>query len=257
MASSLRGQVAAQWKSFIADRCNMYALVLVLLIPIVYESLSFTPVESSMIPHTFSPSLTIWLQERLGTDGIVAYAASYYYVIPHIILMAGLGPLFLFARKRPAWVYMAMAVSIFIIDSIIYVVYPVAPPVRLEGTGVVPIRINLFELSETTITAHYSALPSGHIFTSVLGLLIAMVERWKWPTILYGANTVIMTVVIVYLGDHYLIDSFASVVLVTGIYAVVWGIARRTSYVKTRYLVRKPFSHDVPCESCAPRRQEF
>ncbi len=256
MASSWKGLIVTHLKAFFADPCNVYALALVLLIPIVYESLRFTPVESNMIPHTFSPALTIWLQERLGTNGIIAYAASYYYVIPHIILMAGLVPMFVFAKNRPAWVYMMMAVSIFIVDSLIYIAYPVAPPVRLEGTGAVPIRINLFELSETTITAHYSALPSGHIFTTVLGLLIAIVERWKWPAVVYGVNTIVMTVIIVYLGDHYLIDSVASVVLVICIYAIVWGVARRTSYVKTKYSVRKPFSHDVPCESCAPRRQE-
>jgi len=259
MATSLGDAIKTQWRVFLSDRWNIYMLILVLMIPVVYESLRFMPVEESMTPHTFSPALTIWLQERLGTDGLIAYAASYYYVIPHILLMAGLGPLFLFAKRRPAWVYLSMALAIFILDSVIYVLYPVAPPVRLDDSGVVPIRINLFALSETTITAHYSAIPSGHIFTTVLGFLIAWLERWRRVAALYAANTIIMTGVIVYLGDHYFIDAVASLVLVGVVYAGVWGIARRTPQVQTRYgetLKMTSFAPDAPYESCAPRRPE-
>jgi len=206
---------------FTSDKKNLYFLVAVLLIPILYESMRFTPIEDAMSPHTFSPALTIWLQELFGTDGVIAYLASYYYVIPHIILLVGLGPLFFFAKKKPAWTYLSLALALFIIDNIIYFLYPVAPPIRLNEPPVVPIRIELFALSEKTISLHYSALPSGHIYSLMMGTLIGHLENWKKVKIIYGINVIIMTFVIIYLGDHYLIDAIASIVVVISIYYLI------------------------------------
>jgi hypothetical protein len=223
----IKKAVVEQFKRFYANRLNLVFLFIAVFIPILYESLRFLPLEETMNPHTFPATFTILLQDILGTKGPIAKFASYYYVIPHLAITVLLGPLFFFSKNRPPWVYMSVGIIIFIIDSVIYLTYPVAPPIRVEDLEVVPIRIEYFPWSEKTITAHYSAIPSGHIFISTLGALIAIIERWKKIAALYVVNTIVMTVVIVYTGDHYLIDAMLSVIFVVGTYKLVWYVAKK------------------------------
>lgn len=225
--TGIKERITTQWRYFTSDRKSIYTLIIALLIPVTYELMRFVPLEDTLTPHTFSMAPTLFLQKILGTDGIVAIAASYYYVIPHVLLLVGLLVMIFFSKNRPPWYYFTIAIMIYVIDFAISTLFPVAPPVRLAIHDYVPIRIEHFPLSETTITAHYSALPSGHIFTSVFGALIAKLEGWKRTYYIYLANTVIMTVVIVYTGDHYLIDSFASIALVAAIYVVMEKIVRK------------------------------
>ncbi|RZN49521.1 hypothetical protein EF808_02160 [archaeon] len=222
--------VKRQFKRFTSNKLNIVFLAIAVFVPIIYEGLRFLPLEETMNPHTFPATFTIVLQDLLGTEGPIARFAAYYYVIPHLVITALLGPLFFFSKNRPPWVYMSIGIFIFIIDSIIYVTYPVAPPIRVEELEVVPIRIEYFAWSEKTITAHYSAIPSGHIFISSLGALISIIERWRKTATLYVANTIIMTVVIVYTGDHYLIDAIISVIFVAAIYKIVWYIAKKKGF---------------------------
>lgn len=230
--SKLAELIKRQLKSFLSDKRNIYMMVLVIMIPIIYELFRFTPLESSINPHILNDYPTRWLQERLGTDGILAYFASYYYFIPHLFITAGLAPMFLFAKRIPAWVYLFMAIAIFIIDTSFYFIYPVAPPCRLNSEFIEPIRINLFPLSDSTIAVHYSALPSGHIFISMMGLLMSYIEKWRWPMFIYAFNTVFMSIVIVYTGDHYIEDSIASVVLVLGVFLTSFLLFRKIGWIR-------------------------
>jgi len=224
--------IKAQSRVFFSDRRNIYMLLLVLSIPVIYEAFRFTPLEEVMEPNILNDYPTRWLQERLGTDSIYAYFASYYYFIPHVFIMAGLVPMFFFAKRMPAWFYLFMAMIIFIIDTSFYFIYPVAPPCRLDLPYIEPIRINLFPFSDATISVHYSALPSGHIFISMIGVLISHLEKWKKTRLVYVVNTIIMSVVIVYTGDHYIEDSLASIVLVLGIYALSFLLFTRIGWMK-------------------------
>jgi len=225
-------KVRQQLRVFLSDRRNIYMLILVLLIPLVYESFRFTPLEDFVEPKVLNDYPTRWLQEKLGTESVFAYFASYYYFIPHLFIMAGLVPLFFFARRMPPWFYLFMSLLIFIIDTSFYFIYPVAPPCRLDSAYIEPIRINLFPFSDSTISVHYSALPSGHIFISMMGLLIAYIERWRAPKIIYGVNTILMSIVIVYTGDHYIEDSIASVVLVLCVYLISLFLFRKIGWIK-------------------------
>ncbi|MHC1604395.1 MAG: phosphatase PAP2 family protein [Candidatus Methanofastidiosia archaeon] len=229
---NIKTRIMEQKNTFFSDKKNVYMGAAVVLIPIIYEGLRFVPLEETMVPYTFPPTITIWLQNLLGTEGLIAYFASYYYIFPHFIILGGLVPMFFFAKKRPPWFYLSIALVAFIIDTICYIYYPVAPPVRLPNSGAVPIRLNLFPISDATITAYYSCLPSGHIFSSMLGVVIAFTEDWKWPKILYSLNTIIMTVVIVYLGDHYLIDSISSVAIILVLYFLNWKVFKILGWVK-------------------------
>lgn len=232
----LKKKTKNQLNSFLSDKRNVYMLLLVIMIPLVYELFRFTPLESLIEPNTLNDFPTRWLQEKLGTDTVFAYFASYYYFIPHVLIMAGLAPMFLFAKRRPPWFYLSIAMIIFIIDTSFYFIYPVAPPIRLDSPLIEPIRINIFPFSDTTISVHYSALPSGHIFISFLGLLIAYIEKWKKTMKIYAFNTIIMTFVIVYTGDHYVEDAIASIILVLGVYALIWIISKKKGWIiKNKY----------------------
>jgi len=229
-------KIKNQLNYFLSDKRNVYMLLLVIMIPLVYELFRFTPLESVIEPNTLNDYPTRWLQEKLGTDTAIAYFASYYYFIPHVLIMAGLAPMFIISKRRPPWFYLCIALIIFIIDTSFYFIYPVAPPVRLDSQFIEPIRINIFPFSDSTISVHYSALPSGHIFISFLGLLIAYLEKWKKAVIIYALNTVIMTFVIVYTGDHYIEDAIASIILVLGVYALTLLAFRKKGWiVKNKY----------------------
>ncbi|HPR41599.1 MAG TPA: phosphatase PAP2 family protein [Candidatus Methanofastidiosa archaeon] len=224
--------VKKQAMCFFSDRRNIYMLIMVFLIPIIYEGFRFTPIEGMIEPNILNDYPTRWLQEKLGTDTVYAYFASYYYFIPHLFIMAGLAPMFFFARRMPPWFYLFIAIVIFMIDTSFYFIYPVAPPCRLNSEYIEPIRINLFPFSDSTISVHYSALPSGHIFISMIGVLISYLERWKKVLVVYAFNTVLMSMVVVYTGDHYVEDTIASTVLVLGVFLISLVMFKRIGWMR-------------------------
>jgi membrane-associated phospholipid phosphatase len=66
----------------------------------------------------------------------------------------------------------------------------------------------------------------------MIGTLLAYIERWKKISCIYAFNTIFMSVIIVYTGDHYLEDAIASIVLVLGIFAVSLAIFRKLGWIK-------------------------
>lgn len=186
-------------------------------------------------PHIFSPELTLWLQARLGTEGVMAWFASIYYLIPMLSNVSLFFVVIYFAPRgkigRASWIYGLAIIIGTLIDFSIYLVYPVAPPIRVPehlSLGVVQIRMNHLPASEALISLKYSALPSGHIFYSVLGYLVCRAEGFIKSGYFYLTNTTIFSFIILYLGEHYWFDIPGSFL-----------VAATAFYLTTRYLDAK------------------
>jgi membrane-associated phospholipid phosphatase len=211
--------------NFVGDRKNIILGVFTIFIPILYELFGFVGTEQSITPYTFPATVTNTLQNIFGTKGVTAYFASYYYFFVQLLVLGGLACVIFFTKKP--WVYFLAALICFVVDSTIYLIFPLAPPVRTGAA--VPIRLNLFPVSDYIITAKYSAFPSGHIMASFLGFLICRKENFKKIEALYIMNTLIMSFVVVYLGEHYLVDSFG------GIFLAVFAF-KMANYIGKKYM---------------------
>ncbi len=199
--------------------------------------------ESQISPHTFSPNVTLRLQALLGTDGFIAGLASVYYNFP---MMTNIDLLFVgvyFAPRgkkgRVGWVYGIAILMGGLIDSIIYLIFPVAPPIRVPDhlqQGVVQVRLGQLPWSDDLITLKYSALPSGHIFYSIFGYLLCREEGFTLMGRFYQINTLVFSLIILYLGEHYVIDIIGAFLLAICVF-----------YITTRYLDTKhPTFHQTP-----------
>ncbi|MFQ6123606.1 MAG: phosphatase PAP2 family protein [Candidatus Heimdallarchaeota archaeon] len=205
--------------NWIVCRLGVGGILLWLLFPIAPES--------QMTPHTFSPRVTLWLQEHFGTEGLMAWFASLYYYIPMITNVA----LFFFVmyyaprgnKGRDGWIYGICILLGFLVELIIYLVYPVAPPIRVPDylkQGIVQVRLNKLPWSDKLITLKYNALPSGHMIYSILGYLVCQEEGFTKPRYFYLMNTMIFSFIILYLGEHYWIDIISSFIVAIGVFSL-------------------------------------
>ncbi|MFX0115799.1 MAG: phosphatase PAP2 family protein [Candidatus Hodarchaeota archaeon] len=163
----------------------------------------------------WSPWATDLLREIIGVgkDHWFSIFSTWYYTWLFVCINIGSGIyiLMLNKKRREPWIYLLCFTSLFIIDTILYYIFPVAPPVRyLDGYN---IRAEILPHSETMISIDYNALPSAHIWILAIPWCITIAERhWKL-TAWYSFHMVLMTIVVVYLGDHYLIDCIVALIL--------------------------------------------
>ncbi len=160
--------------------------------------------------HTFSPYPTIFLQELLGTSNPFAFFCSVYYTflfainLALVIVSAYVVPYF--GKKKVApWAYIVGIFLVWFVDMILYVIYPVAPPIRYNS-GACRIRQKYLPWSEVLIRVKYNALPSGHIMYLTCGFYIARYEKVKKLEMWYLINIILTSFIVIYLGEHYIID---------------------------------------------------
>lgn len=195
-----------------------------------------TTPESQIIPHTFSPGVTLWFQERLGTDGFMAWFASLYYNFPMMTNIVLLFVVIYFAPKgkkgRESWIYGVSILLGFWVEMIIYFAFPVAPPIRVPeylNQGIVQVRLNKLPWSDKLITLKYNALPSGHMIYSILGYLVCREEGFTIPGYFYLTNTLVFSFIILYLGEHYWIDIIGSFIVAISVFFLT------TQYFDAKY----------------------
>ena len=74
--------------------------------------------------------------------------------------------------------------------------------------------------------------------TSFLGILICRKENFKKAKIYYMLNTVIMSFVVVYLGEHYLVDAFGGILLALVGFNLAWYISKRYVEKEKKVVIR-------------------
>ncbi|MFW9916997.1 MAG: phosphatase PAP2 family protein [Candidatus Thorarchaeota archaeon] len=209
-------------KRFLSNKANLAIFFFGAFIPVFYLAWRPAELEKKMIPYTYSPALTQWLQDLLGVDTIVAWAFSWVYMSFHIMSIGLLYFVAYFAergnegsRARPAWVYGLPMICFQQLDMLIWLIWPVAPPIRWipEGSGVVAIRTRWLPWSDDLITYYYSALPSGHASVTIAGFLAAHYSGQKKFRAFFFVEWFLVTFTILYLGEHYWLDPVASILV--------------------------------------------
>jgi hypothetical protein len=154
---------------------------------------------------------------------------------------------YLWKRSRPDWVrYMRRYLSVISIGVVCYVVYPMAPPWMAARDGYITSDIaritgrGWFDLGSSsghaTAQQHISAvgyqvaaMPSLHVALSVLVAwwgISRLRTGWRWLLVLYPLA---MAFMLVYYGEHYVVDGIAGFLLVAVVMAAWAAVERRLS----------------------------
>jgi len=189
---------------------------------------------------------TLWLQHTFTADWWQALAALVYgshFVVTPLLLCV------LWVRNRPLWGrYVRMVLALSAGGLITYVLYPAAPPWfasrhhviprihRLSGAGWdvlgLPHARALLTDSQGQVNP-VAAVPSLHTAFAVLTCLVLFpVARrlWQWTALV--AYAVLMPTVLVWAGEHYVVDTLLGAAY-AGVVVLVaargrWALARLT-----------------------------
>src|SRR3990172_2617625 len=170
--------------------------------------------------HFFDPTHISWL------DRATTYVHWSYFVLPHLFAAH------LFFGKRHLFErYVLLFVSVLMAGLVIYFVFPAAPPWAASLTGhldptykvVTEVggewNVNLYSKFETQIRSSnpVAAMPSLHMAISVVVLLMAFRVNWLMGTLALGYVSA-MGFSLIYLGEHYLVDIVAGILVAVGVY---------------------------------------
>lgn len=185
---------------------------------------------------TFGTVPTVWLQDqmfdpaRIGwVDRATTYIHWSYFVLPHIFAAhLFLGQRQLFER------YVLLFVGVLSVGLLIYFIFPAAPPWVASLTGSLDpthkvvtevgseFNVNLYARFESSIRSSnpVAAMPSIHMAISVLVMLMA----FHLNRVLGGIASLYagaMGFSLVYLGEHYVLDIVAGVLVTVGVYVAL------------------------------------
>jgi hypothetical protein len=171
---------------------------------------------------------TVWLQQHLHADWWRAPATLVYsshFVVTPVVLGV------LWVRDRARWAHTArLVLALSAAGLITYLLYPAAPPwlaardgvippvERLSGAGWAVLRLpragSLIATGQGQVNP-VAAIPSLHAAFAVLICLVLLpAARRAWQRAVLVAYAVLMPVVLVWSGEHYVIDT-----LLGGLYA--------------------------------------
>jgi hypothetical protein len=166
------------------------------------------------------------IQQALSDHVWVIRSANVYYALVHF-LATGVLLLWLY-RTRPAHYRWARRVlgTLTGVALLIYLLFPLAPPRMLAGTGLVDAGVMFGPgvYSTTPQTDHfenqYAAMPSVHVawatFVAV-AIIVAGRSRWRWLCLLHP---VVTAVVVVGTANHYVLDALVAWLLLLGLLLV-------------------------------------
>jgi hypothetical protein len=183
---------------------------------------------------------TVWLQEHVRADWWLA-VATLIYVSHFVVTPLVLGVLWV--RNRPLWArYARLVVALSAAGLLTYVLYPAAPPWLAGKQDVIdPVR----RLSSAgwevlglpragALLAHgqdqvnkVAAVPSLHTaFAVLICLVLFPVARRLWQRAALVAYAVVMPLVLVWAGEHYVVDTLLGALYAAGV-VVLLGAAER------------------------------
>lgn len=154
-------------------------------------------------------------------------ALNYFYLSAHWIVTTGFF-VWLWFQRRSVYPYVRNAfLAANAIALTIFMVYPVAPPRLLTGTGFVDTlnRVSDVDLHGGVLSGWfnpYAAVPSMHFGYSIMIALVAMWLIRAWPLrFLALAYPAVVFVTIVGTGNHFVIDAVAGTAVVAAGFAVI------------------------------------
>jgi len=186
---------------------------------------------------------TVWLQEHWGASWWAAAAslvyASHFVVTPVLLAV-------LWLRNRTRWAgYVRMVLGLSFAGLVTYVLYPAAPPWLAAKEGVIAHvdRISssgwaVLGLPKAGAVLHSSqgqvnpvaAVPSLHTAFAVLTCLVLLpLARHVWQRVGLVSYAVLMPLVLVWSGEHYVVDTLLGAVYAGAVVVVVPRLTRAVS----------------------------
>jgi membrane-associated phospholipid phosphatase len=182
---------------------------------------------------------TVWLQHHLYQPGTVHWydALSTLVYFSHFIATPLLAAL-LWIRNRSIWIaYISRVIALSFAGLMTYVLVPEAPPwlaardhviepvSRLSAQGWIWLRVDhvesLLDAAQRDGSNPVAAMPSLHTaFATLLVLFIGtrLTSRWRYLLALYPAA---MGFVLVYTGEHYMLDVVVGMAYAVVVHALV------------------------------------
>jgi hypothetical protein len=187
---------------------------------------------------------TAWLQAHWGAHWWAALASLVYcshFVVTPVVLAL------LWLRDRTRWLhYVQLVLALSVAGLVTYVLYPAAPPWLAAKDGVIehvdrisssgwavlglPRAGALLHSSQGQVNA-VAAVPSLHTAFAVLTCLVLLpMARRLWQRAALVGYALLMPVVLVWSGEHYVVDT-----LLGAVYAVaVWALTPRVRQLLRR-----------------------
>jgi hypothetical protein len=183
---------------------------------------------------------TVWLQQHWGASWWAAVASLVYsshFVVTPLVLAV------LWLRDRARWVgYARLVLALSAAGLVTYVLYPAAPPWLASRDGVIedvdrisssgwavlglPKAGTLLHTGQGQVNA-VAAVPSLHTAFAVLTCLVLLpLAHRLWQRVALVAYAVVMPVVLVWSGEHYVVDTLLGVLYAGAIWALVPRIGR-------------------------------
>jgi hypothetical protein len=167
------------------------------------------------------------IQRALASDVWVIRGANVYYAVMHFAVTL-LFLVWLYRTRRDLY-YWARNVLMLVtgLALAIYLLFPLAPPRMLPGTGLVDAGATFGPgvYSTTPQTDHfenqYAAMPSVHVVWATfvaVGIIAATQSRWRW---LWLIHPVVTALVVVATANHYVMDAVMAWVLLTAVLLIV------------------------------------
>ncbi len=179
---------------------------------------------------------TIWLQVHFYHPGHMAwydYAATLLYPL-HFVVPLIVAFFFWWWLPRYYWPFVISYLLLCYAGFLTYVLYPMAPPWLAGSVGrIPPVHVIVAEVNYGGAvnpvvlgtrwfkTNPVAAMPSLHAGFPVLVWLVLWYvwPRWGWLSVIYPLA---MSLAVVYLGEHYVIDVLAGWVYAFAAFAIVW-----------------------------------
>ena len=179
---------------------------------------------------------TVWLQTHLfdprqigWLDRATTYVHWSYFVLPHVFAA------YLFFERRDLFErYVFLFVAVLTVGLAICFIFPAAPPWAASLTGHLDptykvvtevgseLNVNLYQYFDSQIRSSnpVAAMPSVHMAISVIVLLMAFRINWLLGGLAVVYNAA-MAFSLVYLGEHYVLDILAGVLLTLAVYTAM------------------------------------
>jgi len=207
---------------------------------------------------------TVWLQNRFfdpthigWLDRATTYIHWSYFVLPHLFAAH------LFFGKRHLFErYVLLFVGVLMAGLVIYFIFPAAPPWAASLTGhldptykvVTEVgsewNVNLYAKFESQIRSSnpVAAMPSLHMAVSFAILLMAFRASWLLGIVALAYNAA-MAFSLVYLGEHYVVDILAGIVMTVAVYFTL------SLWLRVRERGLGPFAAPAPVADAVPHVQ--
>ncbi len=215
----------------IITKRNILAILLMVSWAAFYFSFqyNFTETPRYFEGPLFSIAPTLFLQSFRHT--VIDHFSAYFYVY-------GLGGMYAvffavgFGSENNMWKFVLAFLACWIMQGTLQIIVGAASPVRIPGNGVDFIRYEVLPASEAVMGIKYGAIPSGHIGAPVILFLQGQLRKMKWVQWVAIGVFVTFAFVVVYIGEHYIIDGLISMVLYPIMFLTVWKLSNKWDRMK-------------------------